>query len=178
MQKSPAGFSPTLHEEAPKALSMYAKAITQKQRNGNIWQETQGWHCRQPPTQHVRQHRWTCFQEVPYPMLAHTTYLGHLNPHVLPLLMITFAHREHFSLRMPSQHTFPSLQQHQGDAICWLQLPVPSSSPSDHRVPAAQRNPARALSLLPVPGSSEGSVITKNKWHCSLCKTNVSLPGD
>jgi len=45
---------------------------------------------------------------------------------------------------IPPAH--PSLQQHQDDAICWLQLPVPSPSLGSRGVPAARKNPAHAPS--------------------------------
>lgn len=37
---------------------------------------------------------------------------------------------------------------------------------------------AHALSPIPVPGCSKGSVITNSKWHCSLCERNISFPRD
>lgn len=52
--------------------------------------------------------------------------------------------------------------------------PHPIPKPRHPKSPKHSEEP----SLIPVPGCSKGSEIAKNKWHRSLCNTNISLPGD
>lgn len=178
MQAALLRFSPTLYEEAPEALSMYAKAIThremeilgRKHRGGNVGNL--------PPTSWVIREttRPDLLLGCPTPS-AHTHHIPGASRAIRYISIDNHICTQGASLTpdIPQAHpSFLPCNNITGMQSAGCSSPSRPQAPAAAEPPAAWMNPAHALSPLPVPGCSQESMIAKNKWHRSLRDKRLS----